>query len=540
MPLAVRAAPVLLACLALAASCGSDHHHPEATQAAPDDDIAPVTLTVFGRHVLLFLEHPQLVRGEPARFLAHFSVLADGAPVRSGQVRLEIGARALVADAPRSDGLFVPEGSLADAGEFPASIVLEGDGVSERLDLGTFTVHADMAAARAAAQALAAPPGDGVAFLMEQQWQARVLFAQAAPARLVRRLAVPARTLLAEGASAVASAPVPGRLVAAPQAALPRSGERVEAGQVLALVEPLLSAPEAAQWRALELEQARQVIEVERALAEAEARLQFAEREHERLGRLREGGLGTQAQLELAIQDLAIARGAVEAARGARAALAASPMRLAEGGGAAGGAPRVPVVAPLAGRITEAPRVLGEALAAGEPLFRIVDTSRLWVEGRISEFDLPRLAGVSAAVVSLAAQPQRRIAVGAPHGPPAYVAPEVDPASRSVALRFELPNADGSLRAGQLAELLLDLGEVDAAVTVPEEAVVLDSGQPTAWVVHSGELFVRRSLRLGVRDGGRVEVLEGLQAGERVATRGADTIRLAALSPASFGAGHAH
>jgi len=62
----------------------------------------------------------------------------------------------------------------------------------------------------------------------------------------------------------------------------------------------------------------------------------------------------------------------------------------------------------------------------------------------------------------------------------------------------------------------------------------------TAYVMLEGELFQRRELELGLRDGDRVEVLQGIAAGERVATRGAWVVKLAALSPASFGAGHAH
>lgn len=543
MPSPVPSRLALTACLLLAAACGqvSDHGHAHPhDEAAPADELEPLTVTLFGERVLLFLEYPRLVCGEPARFLAHFSVLQDGAPVRSGRVRLEIGSQVLVAAGPKRDGLFVPEGNFAQAGEYPAAIVLEG-GVGERLDLGMVTVHADLAAARAAAELGDAPAGDGVAFLMEQQWQARVLFAQAGPARLVRRLAVPARTLLAEGAAAVASAPVPGRLVgAAEDGALPRTGRRVAAGELLAFVEPLISAPEAAQWRALELELARQSLDVERTLAEADARLQLAERERERTARLRADGLATQAQLEAAQAELSVARITAEAAGAARAALGSWTERHAGGASAAGGAPRVAVTAPLSGEVTEAGHVLGESVAAGEALFRIVDASRLWIEGRLSEYDLPRLASAPAAVVSLAAQPDLRIPVGGPGAAPPWVAPEVDPATRTVAIRYGLPNAEGRLRAGQAAELLLELGEAEAAVTVPEEAIVMDQGQPTAWVMVTGEEFRKRVLRLGLRDGGRVEVLEGLAAGEHVATRGAADIRLAALSPASFGAGHAH
>jgi len=91
-----------------------------------------------------------------------------------------------------------------------------------------------------------------------------------------------------------------------------------------------------------------------------------------------------------------------------------------------------------------------------------------------------------------------------------------------------------------LAELEIATGSVEAAVAIPTEAVVMDQGLATAYVMLEGELFQKRELGLGVKDGGMVEVLRGLEPGERVATRGAYIVKLAALSPASFGAGHAH
>jgi multidrug efflux pump subunit AcrA (membrane-fusion protein) len=55
-----------------------------------------------------------------------------------------------------------------------------------------------------------------------------------------------------------------------------------------------------------------------------------------------------------------------------------------------------------------------------------------------------------------------------------------------------------------------------------------------------GETFQRREVDLGIRDNGWIEVVSGVAEGERVATRGAYAIKLAALSPASFGHGHGH
>jgi len=59
-------------------------------------------------------------------------------------------------------------------------------------------------------------------------------------------------------------------------------------------------------------------------------------------------------------------------------------------------------------------------------------------------------------------------------------------------------------------------------------------------VMLGGESFERRVLRLGIRDGDYVQVKSGLEPGERIVTRGAYLVRLAAASPAEAGHGHAH
>ena len=89
-------------------------------------------------------------------------------------------------------------------------------------------------------------------------------------------------------------------------------------------------------------------------------------------------------------------------------------------------------------------------------------------------------------------------------------------------------------------ELVLGTAKSTSATAVPLEAIVMDQGNPTAYVMLEGEIFQKRELELGVRDGGFVEVRRGITAGEYVATRGAYVVKLAALSPASFGAGHQH
>jgi multidrug efflux pump subunit AcrA (membrane-fusion protein) len=214
---------------------------------------------------------------------------------------------------------------------------------------------------------------------------------------------------------------------------------------------------------------------------------------------------------------------------------------VAKRGGTKPGTPvRFPLEAPIAGTVIEVLGVPGLGVEAGEAVFRILDASRVWVEGRVSEFDVTFVSEARGAVAEFAALPARRYELrGSRDGKP-YIGQEVDPSSRTLLVRYELENSAGAVRPGMLAELHISTGEHEALVAIPTDAVVMDQGLPTAYVMLAGELFQKRDLELGARDGAWVEVLRGVDPGERVATRGAYVVKLAALSPASFGAGHAH
>lgn len=521
------------------ASCSPDS--PAAGEDAAHSD-EPTSTTVFGERLLLFMEYPHLVRGTPARFLAHLTVLETGEPVRSGTVTLEIGAARLSVDAPKREGLFVPEGDLPEPGTFSGRLIVKSEQAEEALDLGEIVVHADGESADLAAHAEAGDePPNAVPFLMEPQWKVRLLLAQAGKRTLAKRLIVPGRAVAPEGMSAVVSASFGGRLTAPSSGALPRTGDTVEAGQTLALVEPPLGAPELAQLRALDLEFDLKALEVLRAIGEAETRLRFAERERERIGKLRAEGLSTQQQLEQAEQNLALARTELEAAGRMKESLDRLVAKRGAVDGSKPGAPiRFPLEAPIAGTVIEVLGVTGLTVAAGNPVFRILDSSRIWVEGRVSEFDVSFISEAPGAVGEFAALPARRFELHGTRAGKPYIGQEVDSSSRTLLVRYELENADGAVRPGMLAELQISTGEHEAPVAIPTEAVVMEQGLPTAFVMLEGELFQKRDLELGAKDGAWVEVLRGIEPGERVATRGAYIVKLAALSPASFGAGHAH
>ena len=107
-------------------------------------------------------------------------------------------------------------------------------------------------------------------------------------------------------------------------------------------------------------------------------------------------------------------------------------------------------------------------------------------------------------------------------------------------LIFEVPNANRQLKAGMFVRAQVFTAATVRGIVIPLSAVVDEDGQPVAYVEAEGELFERRPLKLGARQGDLIQIVEGLNAGDRVVTRGAYNIRLQAASGAVPTHGHAH
>ncbi len=116
----------------------------------------------------------------------------------------------------------------------------------------------------------------------------------------------------------------------------------------------------------------------------------------------------------------------------------------------------------------------------------------------------------------------------------------MDPGSRRIPVVLEISNEDGALRIGQSLFARLGKRKAEERVSVPISAIVDDGGRPVVFVQRDGESFERRPVRTGAAAGDYVQVIEGLQAGDRVVSRGAYLVRLAALSTQIPAHGHVH
>jgi RND family efflux transporter MFP subunit len=181
----------------------------------------------------------------------------------------------------------------------------------------------------------------------------------------------------------------------------------------------------------------------------------------------------------------------------------------------------------------------GQTVEEGDPMFVVIDLTRVWLEARVFEPDIPKVETARTAWFTIDGYDEP-FGVDEANGRLVTVGRLIDPATRTVPVIFELANPEGRLRIGQFAKVWIATGAPVRALAIPETAIIEEAGKAIAYVQVEGEAFERRALTVGVRSRGWVEVKEGLAAGERVVVKGAYEIKLASAAGSIPAHGHAH
>jgi membrane fusion protein, heavy metal efflux system len=140
-----------------------------------------------------------------------------------------------------------------------------------------------------------------------------------------------------------------------------------------------------------------------------------------------------------------------------------------------------------------------------------------WVVANAMESDTPLFHSGQKAAVTVLAFPGRVF-----DGVVSEVYSIVDPNSHRVTLRIEVPDAKKELTSGMLADVQIQIQQPDTSIGLPENGVVREGdGTMTVWVTTDRTNFVQRTVKTGLREGGKVQILQGLQQNELVVTDGA-------------------
>ncbi|MDB5556976.1 MAG: efflux transporter, family, subunit [Rhizobium sp.] len=171
--------------------------------------------------------------------------------------------------------------------------------------------------------------------------------------------------------------------------------------------------------------------------------------------------------------------------------------------------------APVSGVILERIAMPGMMAETGQTLFRIADTSRIWVVAEVPESQLDAVADGAKASVTVRSLPGRTFA-----GTVAVIYPEIRTETRTAKVRVELDNEDGALLANMFADVAIDSGTANAVVTVPDTAVV-DTGERQVVFLDLGDgRFEPRAVKVGLRGRNEIEITEGIKPGDRVVVSG--------------------
>lgn len=169
------------------------------------------------------------------------------------------------------------------------------------------------------------------------------------------------------------------------------------------------------------------------------------------------------------------------------------------------------LVAPATGVVVEKDVLEGGSIMAGTNLYKIADLSTVWVYADIYEYEVPFIRVGQDAKVTLAYAPGEVFS-----GTVSFIFPYLNPESRTVRVRIEIPNPSGVLKPEMFATVELQSPVEIDAVTIPEQAVI-HSGERSVVVVSRGEgRFESRDVKLGVAAGGYYQVIEGITVGEQI------------------------
>jgi len=483
----------------------------------------PISITLWSDKAELFLEYPPFVAGHASIFAAHLTDLRNFRPVITGTVEIRMttkgqAALSFLASAPLRAGIFTPSVTMPEPGFYEMELALLSDSLKETFHIPNVQVFPSTTEVE---RQTAAPEPlelhEEVTFLKEQQW--KVEFATKAATHQILTSTIRARGGITSkmGQEVVVTAPATGLVVLPPSTRLPIMGQQVKKGEILVAITPGFSTASRA--------------ELESAVSQAALQYDQAQRELHRAQRLFKEKVLAKKQVEQAETTFLLAKNKHAETQKRLAALT-----LAQQVGSADTRDQTQdylLRAPIQGVIVKADLTLGSRVEAGEELFTLINLDRVWVEARVYGSDVSKISPHARASF----QPQgmtELILPGQVNSHLVAIGNVIDSETKTLPVIFEVENPNHRLKVGMHATVFIETGEKADSIVIPSTAVLQESGKKVAFVQAGGETFEKRFITTGLTtslDGEEVvQILEGIEVAERVVTKGAYAIRLAAAS----------
>ena len=230
------------------------------------------------------------------------------------------------------------------------------------------------------------------------------------------------------------------------------------------------------------------------ALDKAEANLGLAQKQARRRQDLFDRRVATREELDEALTTLNLARATLQEAQAAYE--------------------RGVIRSPITGVLDDLHIDPGEYVSPGTPIAELVNIRRVRVIVNVPERDIPHISPGASVPLLVDAYPEKRWT-----GTIDSMAHKADPATRSYPVRLLVDNPDNSLLPGMIVRAALECRRVDNALSVPLSTILDRGGERLVFVEQDG-LARARPVSLGVVQGDRIEIVQGLAPGDKLITAG--------------------
>jgi membrane fusion protein, heavy metal efflux system len=478
---------------------------PENNESHEHDPVA-LYFTGYGENLEVFAEADPFATGTSSSILVHITHLSDFKPLEKGRVTASVitgnrGVRQTLED-PIRPGIFQFLLQPEIAGESRLVIDVEWDGNKETIEGGRLMVFETHHLALHEAENLDVEIPGAVVFTKEQSWAVSFSTGLVTSQHFGSVIKTVGEVLPARGDEAILTARA-GGIIHFPSGSL-YEGVAVSAGETLLEVTGGAMADNNVSVR----------------FQEARNRYERSRMDYERISRLAEEKLVSEREMLMARQEYLDASAAYE--------------NLSETYSIEGHAQKSPVSGFLSQLLVDQ----GEYVVAGQALAVISGNRSLVIRAQVQQRYAELLGDIMDANISLADGTMQPLA--AFNGSIVSVARNIHPETHMLPVHLQVQGGKGLLPGG-LTDVYLKTGADRPVLVVPNTALIEEQGNFFVFVQNHPERFVKREVQTGQTDGIQTVVTGGLAEGERIVTRGAVMVKMAAsagdLDPHS---GHVH
>ena len=227
-----------------------------------------------------------------------------------------------------------------------------------------------------------------------------------------------------------------------------------------------------------------------------------------------------EATLVQARSDLRTAESALEAARNRLTILGKTDAEITAFQDQGKISSETPIYAPLPGTVVQRKIGPGQYVSYNstgivDPVYTIGDLSSVWIVAYIREAEASKIRVGQQMDFTMLAYPGTTFKANIDH-----IAASLDPNTRRLLVRATVDNKSGQFKPEMFATVTIYTEEGDSSVAVPREAVIYEADRARVWVVRNDKSVEVRHIKTGMTSGGVVQVLDGLQPGETVVTKG--------------------